>query len=204
MNIALGLALALSAAPVRAQDAAPAAPAASTAPAAGADASGNGGVPMDGGVTPYGLKDFDEVAKQDLKQMESDLKATVRALDDQYDEQADMESGQMKARLKFLRGIRDERVRFEKDEIGRWKTFVEHLRKVEPAERGTEKMTFDQDAADRRGKLDEKIQAENVAFREKQNAERDAFWKKVQKENFERQRLQQEHATKWGKPSGQR
>jgi hypothetical protein len=207
MRTALPLALLVCAAPVFAADPspAPAAPAAASA-ANGGDAN----VPAkdqqpnpgsDGGVTPYALKDFDEVVKNDEKRMEADLKETLKQVDAQYQAQKDLESRQLKEKFEFLKKQRDERAAFERGEIEAWKKFVVTLKAVEPAERGAEKLQFDQKSMERRHKNDDEAVVRNREFIEKQQRERDAFWAEVQKQNNENSRLQQEHATQWGKTS---
>jgi hypothetical protein len=199
MNAALFLAAILCAPLVLAADPAPAPP-----PPGGSaivPASDQQPNPGTDGVTPYALKDFDEVVKADQKRMEADLKDTLKELDAKYEAQKDLETRQMKAKFDFLKKIRDERAAFERGEIDVWKAFVEKLRAVEPAERGAEKLLFDQKSMERRHAREEDILARNKEFLAKQQTERDQFWAQVQKDNNESARLQQEHATKWGKPS---
>lgn len=208
MNAALLLSAALAAAPATAAAPEPAAapsaspaPAPYAAPAADAvpekDRQPNAGT--DGGATPFGLKSFDEAVKAELKSLEADAKETIRQIDAQYDAQKDMETRQLKEKFELLRRLRDERAAFERDTIDGWKKFVEKLRAVEPAERGTEKLIYDQKVMERRHKLDDEQTAKNKEFMDKQQRERDQFWTKLQQENNERARVQTEHATKWGK-----
>lgn len=197
------LALALSAyAADPAPKTAPPPPAAPPNGAANADVPAADQMPnpgSDGGVTPYALKDFDEVIKTDQKRMEADLKDTLKQLDAQYEAQKALESRQLKDKFDFLKKIRDDRAAFERSEIDAWRKFAETLRAVEPAERGTEKLQYDQKAMERRHKNEEASVVKNREFMEAQQRERDQFWAQVQKDNNEIARLQQEHATKWGK-----
>jgi hypothetical protein len=153
----------------------------------------------DGGVTPYALKDFDEVIKADLKRLENDSQETLKSIDAQYEAQKALESGQLKEKFEFLKKLRDERAAFERSLIDDWKKFAEKLRATEPAERGTEKLAFDQKSMERRHKFEDEQLAKNKEFMEKQQRDRDAFWVKTQKDNNERSRQQLENATKWGK-----
>ena len=203
MNPSLLLALSLSALPAVAADLPPPPPAAAKTGSEPnvplADQQPNPG--SDGGVTPYALKDLDAVLKEDQKRLEADLRDAVKMLDAQYEAQKDLESRQLKAKFDFLKKIRDERVSFEHAQIDEWRKFGEKLRAVEPAERGTEKLVFDQKSLELRHKFEVDAQAKNKEFMEKQQVERDQFWAKLQKENNEAALRQQEHATKWGKPS---
>lgn len=153
----------------------------------------------DGGVTPYALKDFDAVIKADQARMEANLKMTLKQIDTQFETQRDLETRQLKAKFEFLKKLRDERAAFERAEIEDWKKFAAALRSVEPAERGTEKLQYDQKDMERRRKRDDAVMAQNKEFLEKQQRERDQYWIGVQKENDESSRRQQEHATEWGK-----
>jgi len=204
MTTALLLSLTLGAAPAAAAaDAAPAPAAAAPQDVPDKDRQPNPGTP-DGGVTPYALKDFDETVKGDLKAMEADAKENLRAFDAQNAAQEELETRQLKKKFEFQRKLRDERAAFEKAMIDDWKKFVEKLRATEPAERGTEKIAYDQRAMERRRKYDDELTAKNKDFIEKQQRERDEFWRKLQQDNSERTRQQQEHAPKWGKPSAGR
>lgn len=202
MTAALLLTVAVAAAaavPARAADKAPAA--APAAPSAGdvpdKDRMPNPG--SDGGVTPYALKDLDDVIKADQKRMEAELKDSLRAVDAQYDAQKELEGRQFKEKFDYLRKLRDERAEFERSLIDDWRKFAESLRSVEPAERGTEKLAYDQKVMERRHKFDDEQIAKNKDLMEKQQRDRDAFWRKVQQDNNERARQQTENATKWGK-----
>ncbi len=203
MNAALLLTLVVAAAPVRAQDAA----AVSTAAienSTGTEVPAADQQPNDAGVQPYGLKNFDEMLKADLKQMKDDLKLTTRAYDDEYDARRKLETSQFKAKLKFLRRIYDEKIDFQKEEVGRWKGFVETLRTVEPAERGTQKVLFDQAALARHADFEKKIQTESKDFMDAQNQERDQFWAGVQEKNKKREIEAREHMNRWGAPPAMR
>lgn len=209
MNAALIAALTLCAASASA--AAPAKDKTASTPAAAADGQpGSDAVPVsdqqpnpgaDAGVTPYALKDLDAVIKADQARMEDDLKLTLKQLDAQYEAQKDLESRQLKEKFAFLRKLRDQRADFEREEIKVWRKFAEGLRGVEPAERGTEKVRFDQEALERRNKNNTASVEANKEFMDKQQRERDEFWSKIQEENNATARRQLEHATQWGKPA---
>lgn len=204
MDAAILAALVLCAAPALAAAPAPApAPASASAQQPGtpsaADQQPNPG--SEDGVTPYAVNDFDEATKADQARMEQDLKETAKRLDRQYDSQKELETRQMKEKFDFLRKQRDERIAFERGEIDAWKAFVVKLRAVEPAERGAEKLTFDQRSMERRQRFDEAARAKNKDFLDGAQRERDQYWAKLQQENNEAARQQQEHATTWGKPS---
>lgn len=146
-------------------------------------------------------EDFEAMVKQDLKQMEADLKETTKSINALYASETELEERLHQKKLAFRKDMRDARVAFEKSSIEAWKTLMKRLHDVSPAERATEKIDFDQKSTEDRRKFNDASSAKSLKFLEEQNDERHRYWTEVQKSASETRRVAREHETKWGKSS---
>ena len=190
INFLVGLALLTS--PLHA-----AAPAVSTAAASGSPADHQPAA----GVSTYAVENFEAAMKAEQKVMEADYTESLVNINAAYTAQKKMESRQFKERSAFLEKARDERRDYEKAALAEWKAFAAKLRKVEPADRGAERIAYDMTAAEARTKFNDAANAKSNVFNDAQNQERNAFWAQQQKDNETRARLHQERAALSSKPS---
>jgi len=189
---------------VRAAAAAPATPAVRASTATTTEApQGAPEMVNDGGRLPT-KADFDAIYKNDLKELENDLKEQVKFINTRFTRESDLEQSQVDKKLAFRKGQRDESIAFEKSAFENWKAVMKRMREMEPGDAATERTIFDEKAAEERRKFNEDAAAKARAFMEGQNAERDRFWSEMQKLANAAQRTAREHETKVGKPDSER
>jgi hypothetical protein len=189
---ALALFLTLAVVPAFAADApSPSSPGPGSSPVPAKDQQPKPGTDNIGSA--YAMDNFEEVLAAEQKQRESELNDALKGREFQYNAQKDLETRQMKEKFEFLRKRVDERKAFERAGFDDWKKFMEKLRTIPPAERNAAKLQFDRAAMDGRHKQEDDSQKLVSQFMEKQQHERDDYWVKIQKENDDRERQQQEH-----------
>lgn len=193
------------AAPLRAADkAADKAPAPANSSGTATNMPGQPHMDQDPETSAYQKEDFEQTIKQDIKQMDSDLKETEKTINASFDAESELEKGQYERKLAFRKAQRDAKLAFEKNAVDSWKGMLKKLKDLPPTERSAEKVAFDAKASDERRKFYEGLSAKSREFAESQNDERQAFWGQQQKKEAAARRMQREHETKAGAPTNAR